>query len=91
MDGQTYQIKLNINVDDSQLSKAERRIGFFRSFAETAQTREESSPPESRKPSGASGTSKEDPVAVDNGEMGVVRGVETILTSLPADAHITGR
>ena len=26
MDGQTYQIKLNINVDDSQLSKAERRI-----------------------------------------------------------------
>ena len=54
MDGQTYQIKLNINVDDSQLSKA-------------------------------------DPGAVDNGEMGVVRGVETILTSPPADAHITGR
>ena len=26
MDGQTYQIKLNLNVDDSQLSQAERRI-----------------------------------------------------------------
>lgn len=46
MDGQTYQIKLNINVDDSQLSKAERRIRDL----------------------------EEDPVAVDNGEMGVVRG-----------------